>query len=241
MPGWLLHTAPRLHPLRILARLAIIGTGVLWLANAYALDTVRLTLPLMRAEMSAFDGEFTILSLDLDQAGTSPVLRIRANLSHPLYVGRSVIYPMGWKPHTAGWYQAESNARGVLQTAVLVLVLALIWPQRTLRELILRLLIALPLSALLVAVDAPLDLLGNLHDLVLRHVDPNGFRPLFAWGKFLEGGGNLVMALASAALAFGFAQQLTSARYPRTRTRDALSQAAPASHHLRLSTDEPAH
>lgn len=240
MPGWLLHTAPRLHPLRILARLAIIGTGVLWLANAYALDAVRLILPLMRAE-TALDGEFRILSLDLDQAGASPALRIRANLSRPLHVGQSVIYPMGWKPHTAGWYQAESNARGVLQTAVLVLVLVLIWPQRTLRELILRLLIALPLTALLVAIDVPLDLLGNLHDLVLRHADPNGIRPLFVWSKFLEGGGNLVMALASAALAIGFVHQLTSARYLRERTSDALSQAAPASHHLTLSTDEPAH
>jgi len=64
-----------------------------------------------------------------------------------------------------------------------------------------RLLIAAPLMAALIGIDAPLDLLGIFQHIVAEGVDPGRFIPLFAWARFIEGGGNLVLALAAAGLA----------------------------------------
>lgn len=69
-----------------------------------------------------------------------------------------------------------------------------------------RALLTLPLVGGLIAIDAPLELLGNFQQAVIRQVDPNIVRPLFMWDKFLEGGGNSMLALAFAALAIVFSQ-----------------------------------
>jgi hypothetical protein len=75
-----------------------------------------------------------------------------------------------------------------------MLIIVLAWPHATLPELALRGLVALPLMALLLAISAPLDLLGNLQELVARQVEPNGLQPLYLWAKVLEGGGDMALA-----------------------------------------------
>jgi hypothetical protein len=115
------------------------------------------------------------------------------------------------------------NGQGVLEAALTVLILVLAWPQRTLREASLRLVFALPLIALLTAIDAPLDFLGNLHQLAMRRLDPLAFQPLYAWAQFLEGGGDLALALASSAIAIGLGAKAAS---PPLRS-SSVSDAAP--------------
>jgi hypothetical protein len=78
-----------------------------------------------------------------------------------------------------------------------------------------RLFFAVPLIALLIALDAPLELLGNFQHVMLHHVDPNGFHALFAWDRFLEGGGNRVLALAFSA----FVIVLASRNHMRRRAK----------------------
>jgi hypothetical protein len=94
---------------------------------------------------------------------------------------------MGWKPRTPG-YEIVLNARGVIESSLLLLIVVLSWPHRRFRDLVARIVLALPLSALLIAIDAPPELLGNFYHALPRNVDPNGFQALFAWDKFLEGG-----------------------------------------------------
>ncbi len=64
-----------------------------------------------------------------------------------------------------------------------------------------RLLVMLPLMAVLIGIYAPLELVGNFQHVVRNQIDPNGFIPIFAWDKFLEGGGNSTLALVFAAIA----------------------------------------
>jgi hypothetical protein len=190
----------------VLLRVALASLLVLGLARACATDIVAGLLPGIGAEVAALDSDFSILSLDFGQDGPSHTVRLRANLAHPIDVAGRTVSPLGWLPDTEGWYQVDLNARGVLQSSIILLIVLLGWPQRSWRELGARLLLALPLLVLLIAVDAPLELLGNLQESVARHWDPQGFRPLFAWDVFLEGGGNSALALGFAALAIAGAR-----------------------------------
>jgi hypothetical protein len=116
---------------------------------------------------------------------------------------------MGWKPHTAGWYQVDLDARGILQAALILIIIVLSWPQRRWQELGRRIILAVPLLLVLLGIDAPLELLGNLQRLVLRHLEPDRITPLFAWDRFLEGGGDAAIALAMAAVAIALARERT--------------------------------
>jgi hypothetical protein len=58
----------------------------------------------------------------------------------------------------------------------------------------------------LFALDKPLELLGNFQQEVIAAAPAHGFRALFTWSTFLDGGGGSVLALAFAtsAIALGF-------------------------------------
>jgi hypothetical protein len=192
---------------RALLRVAVASVLLLGLAGAFGTDLVAGLLPAVQAEMSLLGREYALLSLKVTSDVADPTVRLRANLAHPLGVNGSTLYPLGWLGHPTGWYQVDLNARGVLQASLLLLIVVLGWPYGTWRELVARLLYSVPLLLVLLAVDAPLELLGNLEEAVVGPVDPDGFRLLFAWDRFLEGGGSCVLALAFATLAIGGARR----------------------------------
>jgi hypothetical protein len=210
------------RPLRFLARLAIMSLALLWLAQVFSVDLVERMLPAFRAEVVALDDNISIISLDLIQDGPSNAVRMRANLLLPIYTDQGAIYPFGWKGSRQGGYQIYLNTRGVLQSSLILLIVVLSWPHRSRREFAMRLSFALPLTAALIAIDAPLELVGNFQHAVLRDVDPHGFHAIFGWDKFLEGGGNCVLALAFAALAIVSATR-ASARTARVPQATVLS------------------
>jgi hypothetical protein len=192
------------HPLRFLARLALITLAVLWLAHAGSVATVDLLLPAIRAEVTALDDNLSIDSLEQVQDGPNQVVRMRGNLRRPIFLGGRAIYPHGWLPHTAGGYQVYLNTIGVLEAPAILLILVLSWPHRTSGELLMRAALAAPLLLVLLALDSPAELVGNFQHTVLLPVD--GFSALFAWDRVLEGGGNCALALAFAGLAIVWAR-----------------------------------
>ncbi|HXN11283.1 MAG TPA: hypothetical protein VN859_08565 [Steroidobacteraceae bacterium] len=198
------------RPLRLLLRLAVASLAVLLLARACALPAVGQLLPAMRTELSALDPDLSIRSLSLIREDSGTVVRLRANLLHPIQVGERTAYPVGWGTGTEGGYEVMLGARGVLQAALLLLILVLAWPLRTPGELGMRLLVALPLCAVLIGLDAPLDLLGNFQHIVATGADPEQFIPMFAWARFLEGGGSLALALAAAGITIRSADRSAS-------------------------------
>jgi hypothetical protein len=151
--------------------------------------------------MAALDDNISILGLDFAQDGPNSTVRLRANLVRPIYVGQKVVFPLGWDPRPRGWYQVYLNTRGVLEGSIVLLIVVLSWPHRSMRELSLRVVVALTFMVVLIAIDAPMELIGNFQHEVLLDIDPHGFQPMFVWDRFLEGGGNFVLALAFAALA----------------------------------------
>jgi hypothetical protein len=207
------------HPRRFFVRLLLVSLVLLALTRTYSTEIVALLLPAMAAEMTALDDNVSIRSLELGHDGPGDTVRLRANLVRPFHFKSWVAYPLGWTSHADGWYQVDINARAVLQSSLILIIAVLAWPQRALGEFIARVLIAVPFTVILFALDTPLNLLGNFQEAVVRDLDPLSTCPLFAWGKFLEGGGRIALALAFAVIAISLA-----APGPGPRFRERVTQ-----------------
>jgi hypothetical protein len=194
--------------------------ALLWLAKVFSANVVESLIPAVQFEITALDNNILILSLGLNRGGTRATLRLRANLLRPLYYEGRMIYPI---PESQGWYQIDINAQGLLLSMLIFLSAILGWPQRNAREMFLRAVIAIPVLALLFALDIPLQLLGNFQQALIRNVVPLATRPLYAWDIFLDGGGSAALALVLACCAISAAAALSSrasrdalpARHPR--------------------------
>jgi hypothetical protein len=197
------------RPLGVLGRIALVTLVTVWVGCRCSEPIVERLLPAIRAEILALDHNLEVLALDLSTEGPSRTVRLLANLDHPVYLADRAIYPLGWWPYSPkGLYRMHITVSSVLQAPVLLCIVILSWPHRSLRERILRLLAAIPLAALLFAVDAPLELVGNFHNIVYLTDAPHATDGYFAWDCFLEGGGRPMLALAVAALAIVAGQAL---------------------------------
>ncbi len=165
-------------------------------------------LPVVQSELQLIDSNLVIHALKFGPWRGRASLQLQANLRYPWYHDSQVIQPLGWPPNPPGWYLAAVSESGVLQSVALFGIVVLAWPAAGAREAAARSLLALPLGALLFALDTPLDLLGNFQQRVLTTVDPQGLVPLFAWARFLEGGGNLALAVGLAGLAVAVAHRV---------------------------------
>src|SRR5271165_5671059 len=178
---------------------------MLWLTNIFFVDVVRLLFPAIRWEITAIDDNLSIISLELIHENAKNTVRMRANTVRPVYLNNFVIYPLGWTPGTQGFYQVELSARGVLLSPLILIILILGWPQFSVREFTIRLLLGVPLTALLFALDTPLDLLGNFQRVVVHRFDQKYTPTLFIWDKLLDGGGSFALAIAFAIVAISAA------------------------------------
>jgi len=192
-------------PARFLLRLALVSMAVLWLAKQYSANVVELLVPVIRAEILALDDNISIESLQITREQGALTLLLRANTLRTIYFKQFIVFPLGVRPQTNGWYQVHGNVRGALLSSVIFLIVLMSWPQRNIREFILRLLVGLPLLAILFAVDTPLDLLGNFQAAVVHSVDRGTTPFLYTWDRFLQGGGSAAIAFALAAVAISLA------------------------------------
>jgi hypothetical protein len=209
MRGSAAPSVPAKHSRRLLVRLLLVSLALLGLATLFSHEAVALLLPVIRAEATALDENVSILSLDIVRERSGDTVRMRANLVRPVYYESGVVYPLGWKPHTEGWYQVNLNSTSILQAPLIFLILILSWPQRTSRELIVRMLIAVPVILILIALNTPLELLGNFQREALSQIDPEAVPPLFAWDRFLDGGGSSVLALGFAVITISLGARST--------------------------------
>lgn len=201
-------TWPR--PLEIAARLLIAGMLVLWLTHAFGRALVEPMLPVFTSAITALDDEFKILATDISEEGPSETVRFRANLARPVEVGGRTFYPFGWGAIPVGGFQVTITVGGVLQYCALVVILAVAWPVARAREYCLRLAIIAPLMAVLLLVDVPLTVPGEMWNLIRAEVEPGGFQPLMIWSRFLMGGGGLALGIFFGGLAIALAARLNS-------------------------------
>jgi hypothetical protein len=165
--------------------------------------------PLLAATVPILDPHFKVLSAWIEESGASRTVEVRADLSGPLeYAGRT-LNPLGSDTH--GLFQVNITVGGLLQYSGLLLIIALAWPVRTALELPLRLVLCVPLMALLLVLEFPCTVVAEMWTLLRDQFAPDRFNGWLVWSRFLMGGGGLLIAGLLGALVVVAAQRLRRA------------------------------
>ncbi len=200
------------RPLELVARIALVATVLLWLANHYAEGIVRPLIPAFQHAIDMLDNDFVVLGMDISSETGNRTLRVKADLARPIQVAGKWIAPMNSDPRTAGWMQVDLTLGGIMQYSILLLIVVLAWPAANLREFSMRVGMALPMVAMLL-INVPSDILANLWFPIHDDYDAEAFWPQLAWSRFMMGGGGQVLALLMGAAAIGLGR-LASRRGP---------------------------
>ena len=166
-------------------------------AHAWGQLLVESLLPLFRLEIGWLGDRYRILGLALATQGADSVIRLDVTLQRIMLVGSHFVYP-----DPRGHAHVTTLSGHVLQPVILALALLAAWPTlttRVARELALRLALGLILIAVVVAIDVPFVLLGELWALAHARFAPGSFSALLAWTEFLQGGGRLALGLLAGA------------------------------------------
>jgi hypothetical protein len=196
---------PPLH--RLALRFALVGVALLGIAGMWAPAIVAPMVPVLGRAVAAATADFTLLDVTLDRDGARPGVVFRANLRQVALVGSSFVHPMGFGGQPEGWYQVRLTTGGILQHALLLLIIVLAWPG-TVRELALRGVLAVPLAALLVLQHVVVTVLAELWFPLHDDWAPGETWPLLVWSRFLMGGGGLMVAMVLAGLCIALPARL---------------------------------
>jgi len=171
-------------------RLVLI-TGVLGLlALRFGEPLAQILLPIFRMEIAWLGDPFFIDRLYVDRDGPDKVIRIEIGLAHRLVVNGHDV-----DPDPRGRANASTLIWHVTLPAILVIAVAQSFPARTRASYAWRTLALVPAVLLLWIIDVPLILLASLWGLVFHLLDPHRFSLLSTWARFLQGGGELAVAI----------------------------------------------
>jgi hypothetical protein len=170
----------------------VLIAGLLGLLAAFTTQSLaQALLPMFQIEIESLDDSFRVDRLYLDRDGADKVIRLEVNLAHRIVVDGHVV-----DPDPRGKANASTLVWHVTVPAILMIAAAFASPARSRAMHAWRLLALVPALILLWALDVPLILLASLWGLIFRILAPNQFSILRLWAQFLQGGGELVIAVA---------------------------------------------
>lgn len=179
---------------RLLAACALLLAA----SHAWGQALIECLLPLFRLEIGWLEDRYRILGLRLAVQGSDSVIRLDVSQQRIMVIGGHVIYP-----DPRGFAHVTTLSGHVLQPAILGLGLLVAWPPlaptRLAREYALRLGLGLTMIGVVLALDVPFVLLGELWAIAHERLAPGSFSPLLLWVEFLQGGGRLALGLLAGA------------------------------------------
>ena len=160
-------------------------------------------LPLFHWELSHINATYSILDLRLDRVGGDSVIALDAGLAQSFYLGGHLIL-------------SDSSARAtittltgfVIQPVVICMALVFSWPGSQVKECALRVAIACALLVLVILLDVPFVLWGELWDIHVSTFEPDLFSPLLVWKNFLQSGGRYSLGLVAGYIAIAIPQKI---------------------------------
>jgi hypothetical protein len=208
MPGLTLRSGAWPRPHRIIGRFLIMAALVLGGAHEFGSQIVEPLLPIYSHTIALLDDRFTITDARVSHEGASEILRFRADLARPVFVGGHELDPFGWaRQHEAG-FQITYTVGGPLQFAALLLIAVLAWPAGSGWEMLWRIGAAVPFGGVLLLLDVPITVVAELRNLLATSVDPSALSDWMVASRFLMGGGGALVALLMALLSIGGGQWL---------------------------------
>jgi len=180
---------------------------LLMLNHWYGQYLTGMMLPIFRSELQWLGDNYSILHFGLARQGYDHVIRLDVSLARFVVVGSHVI-----APDPRGHAVVTTLASSVLRPVIFGFVLIAVWPAQRSRQYLWRLVIAAPLLLMLVLLDVPFVLLGEVWELVIAATAPGNFSPLIVWKDFLQGGGRLALALCVSLVAIAVARWISNRR-----------------------------
>ncbi len=200
-------------PVHVLLRLTLAAAVLLPLAVLYGEVLVSSWLSAYRVVFSWVADDFKLLTLYIDHEGADRVLRARVMWRHIVFIGGKVIYP-----DPRGTANASTLLAHALQGPLVAVLVAIAWPiwapsandkpMRPWLEWVARAVVLPPLLAVLVLIDMPVVLAGELWGMALDALEPGAISALVIWKQFMQGGGRYALGLTAGVLAVLAARRL---------------------------------
>jgi hypothetical protein len=193
-------------------RLVVIAAILLTLGRVYGDALVSPILPAFAWVIERADSHFRVDSMTVIEVRSNTVIQLKATPVRILTFGENVVMPnenLQFSPTTL--------VGSVWQPIIVFLAVLLAWPAPVARVMAIRLLLALPALAVLLATNVPLGFIGVMLDFraFLPMVAPN---PWVYWNDFLQTGGPLVMAIAASLIVVSGADQACRRSIPNAST-----------------------
>jgi hypothetical protein len=198
-----------------LLRLVIASAVLLPIAVIHGETLVNAYLPVYRSVFAWLADDFKLKSLAIDREGVDRVIRAAVSWQ-PLIVinGKPIL------TNSSGIANASTLLAHALQGPIVAVLVCVIWPSlhndRTQRrydqwlEFLTRLLLLLPMLMVLVALDIPIVLAGELWSMAMEALDPTGSYLVVILKSFLQGGGRYALAIATGLLAVLMTYRISS-------------------------------
>ena len=182
-------------------RLIVVTAILLSLGEVFGASLVSPILPLIGWEIETIDDSFRVDGINVVSKRNNSVIQLKAAQIRPMIIGDHVLQP---KP--GRFFEPNILVGSVLQPIIVLLTILLSWQAKSYLVILLRLLLGVPVAAFLVATNTPLAFVGAMWDFreLVANLEPH---TLVYWNDFLQTGGPLVMAIASALLVVSVADR----------------------------------
>lgn len=218
----------------VLLRLSVAALVLLPLAVTHGEAVVQSWLRTYETVFELVADDFQLLRLFIDHEGADRVVRVVVMWKHIVFIGGQAIYP-----DPRGTANASTLLAHALQGPLVAILAAIAWPtvQTTPKgakgtravdswaEWAGRTALLLPLLAVLVLIDMPVVLAGELWQMVIDALEPGRASWLRTWKYFMQAGGRYALGLAAGMLAVQGGKWLAG----RWLARQAGQSAAPGS------------
>lgn len=197
-----------------LMRLLIAAAVLIPIAVNFGESIVRAMLPMFEVVFERVADDFKLLRLTIDNEGADRVLRATVMWKHITFLGGHVIYP-----DPRGTANASTLLAHALQGPLVAMVTACAWPtarvagasvSRVWADFGIRLLVLLPLIAILIGIDIPVVLAGEIWHFILDALAPGTSSVLVTWKLFMQGGGRYALGFGAAILAVHVGQSIAT-------------------------------
>jgi len=218
---------PSVHRLlRIATRLVVVWALLCAAAIGFGRPALTLALPLFDRVIAAVQDDFAA-GVEMAQDGKAQngkgwVLRMQPTLVRPVRLNAELAMPAGTRLR---WF--ATHVDHTLVPPLLFLMALLAWPPDRRSELLIRLLVALPMFLLILALTAPIQLVGQvqmvLAELAALAGEPQREPPLVTLMVFMESGGRWLLPLAGAVLCIALGRRLRGLSRDTTKARPGLA------------------
>lgn len=171
-------------------RLVILIAILLTLGRVYGTTIVTPMLPALTWVIEAVDDHLQVDHAFIVNRSADTVIQLKVTPIRILVIGDRMLMPDA-QLH----FDPTTLLGSVLQPVILMSAIILSWPAARLQALLARLLIAVPMMAVLLVVNVPLGFVGVMQDF-REYLPAAPVTPLVYWNDFLQTGGPLALAIA---------------------------------------------